>query len=76
MAAVPASPTQASPSWLTADAATRDRAGQPPTAELALLKDSGLITLPGPRDAGGGGAGWATAYAVVNDQIPEPGWYS
>lgn len=51
-----------------ADGATaRDRAGQAPTAELALLKDSGLITLLGPREAGGGGANWAAAYAVTRE---------
>jgi alkylation response protein AidB-like acyl-CoA dehydrogenase len=52
---------------LTADAAARDRAGEAPAAEVALLKDSGLVTLLGPREAAGGGANWATAYMVTRE---------
>ncbi|MCI2956606.1 acyl-CoA dehydrogenase family protein [Agromyces atrinae] len=50
---------------LAADAVERDRAGAPPHAEVALLKASGLVTLLGPTEHGGGGQDWATAYRVI-----------
>jgi alkylation response protein AidB-like acyl-CoA dehydrogenase len=50
---------------LADDAAERDRAGSTPYAEVQLLKDSGLVTLLGPAEHGGGGREWPTAYRVV-----------
>lgn len=50
---------------LAADAIERDRAGAPPRAEVDLLKRSGLVTLLGPAEHGGGGQDWATAYRVI-----------
>lgn len=50
---------------LAIDAVERDREGRPPHAEVALLKASGLVTLLGPREHGGAGETWATAYRVI-----------
>ncbi|AXI77195.1 acyl-CoA dehydrogenase family protein [Peterkaempfera bronchialis] len=52
---------------LATDAAARDRAGATPHAEVRLLKDSGLVTLLGPVQHGGGGQDWPTAYRVVRE---------
>ncbi|WP_433278282.1 acyl-CoA dehydrogenase family protein [Pseudonocardia xinjiangensis] len=52
---------------LAADAAARDQAGATPYAEIALLKDSGLVTLLGPVERGGGGQEWPLAYRVVRE---------
>ncbi|MFE2278704.1 acyl-CoA dehydrogenase family protein [Streptomyces sp. NPDC059454] len=52
---------------LATDAAARDRAGAAPHAEVRLLKDSGLVTLLGPAEYGGGGQNWITAYHVVRE---------
>ncbi|MFF6990733.1 acyl-CoA dehydrogenase family protein [Streptomyces sp. NPDC010273] len=52
---------------LDTDAAARDRAGATPHAEVRLLKDSGLVTLLGPTEHGGGGQDWPTAYRVVRE---------
>ena len=52
---------------LAADAAGRDAAGETPYAEVALLKDSGLVTLLGPVEHGGGGQEWPLAYRVVRE---------
>jgi alkylation response protein AidB-like acyl-CoA dehydrogenase len=52
---------------LATDAVARDRAGQTPYAEVALLKDSGLVTLLGPTEFGGGGQNWTTAYRVIRE---------
>ncbi|MEU4807030.1 acyl-CoA dehydrogenase family protein [Actinosynnema sp. NPDC023587] len=49
------------------DAVARDRAGSTPHAEVALLKDSGLVALLGPVEQGGGGQNWTTAYRVVRE---------
>lgn len=43
----------------------RDRAGAPPFAEIALMRESGLLRLLVPRAAGGSGAGWADAVAIT-----------
>jgi len=48
-----------------ADAVERDRAGRAPRAEVDLLKASGLVTLLGPTEFGGGGQQWQTAYKVI-----------
>ncbi|MFD2759052.1 acyl-CoA dehydrogenase family protein [Gulosibacter faecalis] len=50
---------------LAVDALERDRANAAPYAEVELLKASGLVTLLGPREFGGGGETWATAYRVI-----------
>ncbi len=50
---------------LAVDAAERDRVGATPYDEVQLLKDSGLVTLLGPAEHGGGGQTWPTAYQVV-----------
>lgn len=50
---------------LAADAVERDRALAVPTAEVQLLKDSGLVTLLGPVEHGGGGQDWTTALRVI-----------
>jgi alkylation response protein AidB-like acyl-CoA dehydrogenase len=52
---------------LATDAAARDKAGATPYAEVRLLKDSGLVTLLGPVEHGGGGQDWPTAYHVVRE---------
>ncbi|MGW8376971.1 acyl-CoA dehydrogenase family protein [Streptomyces sp. ODS28] len=52
---------------LATDAAARDKAGKTPYAEVQLLKDSGLVTLLGPVEHGGGGQDWPTAYRVVRE---------
>ncbi|GII61275.1 monooxygenase [Sphaerisporangium krabiense] len=52
---------------LAVDAAARDRAGATPHEEIRLLKDSGLVTLLGPAEHGGGGQKWPTAYKVVRE---------
>ncbi|WP_328993061.1 acyl-CoA dehydrogenase family protein [Kribbella sp. NBC_01245] len=50
---------------LAVDAAERDRAGATPFEEVRLLKESGLVTLLGPAEHGGGGQTWPTAYQVI-----------
>ncbi|WP_136056630.1 acyl-CoA dehydrogenase family protein [Microbacterium sp. K24] len=50
---------------LAVDAVERDRANATPHAEVQLLKDSGLVTLLGPREHGGAGESWETAYKVI-----------
>lgn len=50
---------------LAADAVARDRALEIPTAEVQLLKDSGLVTLLGPVEHGGAGQDWTTALRVI-----------
>ncbi|GAA1296736.1 acyl-CoA dehydrogenase family protein [Saccharothrix xinjiangensis] len=52
---------------LATDAVARDRAGATPHAEVALLKDAGLVTLLGPVGHGGGGQDWTTAYRVIRE---------
>ncbi|MGW1563858.1 acyl-CoA dehydrogenase family protein [Streptomyces sp. NPDC002144] len=50
---------------LATDAPAREHAGKAPFAEVAGLRESGLLTLLIPAELGGGGADWPTAYAVV-----------
>lgn len=50
---------------LRVDAAARDLAGAEPTREIALLKESGLLTLLIPAEHGGLGDSWLTANAVT-----------
>ncbi len=47
------------------DAARRDLAGAEPVAEVALLKESGLLTLLIPVERGGTGESWLTANTVA-----------
>ncbi len=46
-------------------AVERERIGAPPQAELALLRNAGLLTLLNPLDVGGGGARFTDAFSVV-----------
>ncbi|PWN53228.1 acyl-CoA dehydrogenase NM domain-like protein [Violaceomyces palustris] len=50
---------------LHADEAIRDRGNVVPYRQVQLLKDSGLVTLLGPKSAGGGGLQWKDAYKVI-----------
>ncbi|HEY9068066.1 MAG TPA: acyl-CoA dehydrogenase family protein [Burkholderiaceae bacterium] len=50
---------------LAATAVERDRAGGHAAAERALIRDSGLLALVVPREAGGIGADWPTLYRSV-----------
>ena len=50
---------------LAVDAVERDRANEAPFAEVQLLKDSGLVTLLGPAEFGGGGQDWVTAFQAI-----------
>ncbi|MGO1881034.1 acyl-CoA dehydrogenase family protein [Microbacterium gubbeenense] len=50
---------------LAVDAIERDRANAAPHAEVGLLKDSGLVTVLGPVEHGGGGQTWQTANRIV-----------
>ncbi|HEY2063258.1 MAG TPA: acyl-CoA dehydrogenase family protein [Amycolatopsis sp.] len=52
---------------LAVDAVERDRANETPYAEVRLLKEAGLVTLLGPREHGGGGQSWDTAYRVIRE---------
>lgn len=50
---------------LAADAAARDRAGGIPHAALALLRESGLLSLAVPAAHGGAGVPWSVLLAAV-----------
>jgi alkylation response protein AidB-like acyl-CoA dehydrogenase len=52
---------------LSVDAAQRDSDGNPPYAEVKLLKDAGLVTLLGPASAGGAGESWTTALRACRE---------
>ncbi|MFF5979575.1 acyl-CoA dehydrogenase family protein [Streptomyces olindensis] len=52
---------------LATDAVTREQAGKAPFDEVSRLREAGLLTLLTPAESGGGGADWATAYAVVRE---------
>jgi alkylation response protein AidB-like acyl-CoA dehydrogenase len=52
---------------LAVDAVQRDHENQTPYQEVQLLKDSGLVTLLGPVEHGGGGQTWDTAYKVTRE---------
>lgn len=52
---------------LAVDAAQRDKEGKPPYREVQLLKDSGLVTLLGPKAHGGAGENWTTALRVCRE---------
>lgn len=52
-------------SLLEQDAHIRDRGNVVPHRQVQLLKDSGLVTLLGAREHGGGGQTWSVAYRVV-----------
>ncbi len=45
----------------------REQAGKAPFDEVSRLREAGLLTLLVPAGSGGGGADWATAYAVVRE---------
>lgn len=50
---------------LLQDAHIRDRGNVVPYRQVQLLKDSGLVTLLGPKEHGGGSQPWSVAYRVV-----------
>jgi alkylation response protein AidB-like acyl-CoA dehydrogenase len=52
---------------LAVDAVERDRGNATPYQEVQLLKDTGLVTLLGPAEHGGGGQTWDTAYRVTRE---------
>ncbi|WP_406376319.1 acyl-CoA dehydrogenase family protein [Streptomyces sp. NBC_00647] len=52
---------------LATDAVAREQAGKTPFDEVSRLREAGLFTLLVPAEAGGGGADWPTAYAVVRE---------
>ncbi|MER6710165.1 acyl-CoA dehydrogenase family protein [Streptomyces sp. NPDC000877] len=52
---------------LATDAVTREQAGKAPFDEVSRLREAGLLTLLIPAESGGGGADWATAYAVIRE---------
>ncbi|GKQ37589.1 acyl-CoA dehydrogenase family protein [Streptomyces sp. A012304] len=52
---------------LATDAVAREQAGKAPFDEVSRLREAGLLTLLAPAEAGGGGADWPTAYAVVRE---------
>ena len=52
---------------LAADVTARDRANDQPLAEIALLRESKLLTMLGPAEHGGGGQSLQTGYRVVRE---------
>lgn len=50
---------------LHADEAIRDRGNVVPYRQVQLLKDAGLVTLLGPKSAGGAGLTWKEAYKII-----------
>ncbi|KAN0065762.1 hypothetical protein ACQY0O_000892 [Thecaphora frezii] len=52
-------------SLLHEDEAIRDRGNVVPYRQVQLLKDSGLVTLLGPKSAGGGSLSWKEVYRVI-----------
>jgi len=59
---------------LAANAIQYDAEAGLPTEEVSMLKESGLLLLPVPREYGGAGASWPQLYRVV--QILASGSYS
>lgn len=47
------------------DEAIRDRGNVVPYRQVQLLKDAGLVTLLGPKEARGGGQTWKEAYRII-----------
>lgn len=54
-------------SILSQDAPQRERENKAPAAEISLLKSSGLLKVLGPKEFGGGGESWETAYKLVRE---------
>ncbi|KAM7198710.1 thermophilic desulfurizing enzyme family protein [Naviculisporaceae sp. PSN 640] len=52
-------------SILATDAAAREKANKSPRAEVALLKNSGLTKILGPKKYGGGEQPWSVAYKAI-----------
>lgn len=52
-------------SILAVDAAAREKANKSPRAEVALLKNSGLTKILGPKKYGGGEQPWSIAYKAI-----------
>ena len=49
------------------DAAKRDIENKTPRAEVALLKNAGLLKVLGPTKFGGGGQSWEVGYKVIRE---------
>lgn len=54
-------------SILQLDAVEREKANAIPVREVSLLKHSGLVTFLGPREFGGAGGTWETAYHLIRE---------
>ncbi|KAM0717803.1 hypothetical protein Q7P37_006135 [Cladosporium fusiforme] len=54
-------------SILSTSAAQREAENKAPAAEISLLKSSGLLKVLGPREFGGGGESWETAYKLIRE---------
>ncbi|GLI80041.1 hypothetical protein PoHVEF18_008389 [Penicillium ochrochloron] len=52
---------------LAQDAAKRDQENKSPRAEVALLKQSGLLKLLGPKKYGGGEQPWSVGYKAIRE---------
>jgi alkylation response protein AidB-like acyl-CoA dehydrogenase len=52
---------------LAQDAPQRDIENKAPTAEVSLLKSSGLLKVLGPKAYGGGGEAWDTGYKLIRE---------
>lgn len=52
---------------LAKDAGSRERENKAPTAEVTLLKHSGLTKILGPKKYGGGEQSWSTGYKVIRE---------
>jgi alkylation response protein AidB-like acyl-CoA dehydrogenase len=52
---------------LAADHGVREKANKTPTAEIALLKHSGLLKILGPGKYGGGEQPWSVGYKAIRE---------
>jgi alkylation response protein AidB-like acyl-CoA dehydrogenase len=52
---------------LAQDAVKRDQENKSPSAEVALLKHSGLLKTLGPKKYGGGEQPWNVGYKVIRE---------
>lgn len=59
---------------LAEDVSIRNREQKIPTAEVSLLKSSGLLKVLGPVKYGGGGQGWDVAYKVIREVAKGDGY--
>ena len=52
---------------LSVDAAARERENKTPIAEVALLKQSGLLKILGKKKYGGGEQPWSVGYKAIRE---------